>query len=170
MPVLPGTTDFVPGTLGGVTVRLFDDDFAALSNLSVPVSVWSIRESAADIDLTTAGVTGTRGAVLNRPVEWSVTFPDRLTAAVTDEADPAYDPEAVPFASDYSALRAGRAATVWFRLGEQDCWHRVRNSLITYAGPVCDATGDVIRWTVTGKYGTLDRYTTGLPAEESTSS
>lgn len=167
MPVLPGTTDHVPGTLGGVTFRLFGDDFTAVSpNLSVPVSVWSIRENADDLNLTTAGVVGTRGGVVSRPVEWSATLPDRLTAAVTDEEDPLYDPEASPFVSDYSALYAGRAATVWFRLGDHDCWHRIRNTIITYAGPVCDATGDVIRWTVSGKHGTLDRYTVLLPANE----
>lgn len=164
MPVLPGTTDFVPGTLGGVFIRLFDSEFTALPNLSIPVSVWSIRENAADVDLTTAGVDGTRGGVSARPVEWSVSFPDRLTAADLD-----LDPEADAFASDYSGLRAGRACTVWFQLGEQSCWHRIRNSLITYAGPVCDATGDVIRWTVNGKHGQLDRYTVLTPAEEPTS-
>lgn len=159
MPVLPGTTDFVPGTLGGVTIRLFDEDFTALPNLVVPASVWSIRENAVDVDLTTAGVTGTRGGVSARPIEWSATFPDRLTADADEEAT-------VPFTSDYSVLRSGRACTVWFKIGEQDCWHRIRNSLITYAGPVCDTTGDVIRWTVSGKHGTLERYTTYEPASE----
>lgn len=161
MPVLPGTTAFVPGTLGGVTIRLFDDDFVALPNLSVPVSVWSIRENAVDLDLTTAGVDGSRGGVTARPIEWSVSFPDRLTAADLD-----LDPEADAYTSDYSVLKAGRACTIWFRLGEQDAWHRIRNSLITYAGPVCDATGDVIRWTVNGKHGTLDRYTVLPPTSE----
>lgn len=161
MPVLPGATDFVPGTLGGVTIRLFDDEFTALANLSVPVSVWSIRETAADLDVTTAGVDGSRGAVVGRPVEWSFTFPDRLTAAA--EGAPEEDPD---FTSDYSTLRAGRACTVWFRLGDNDAWHRIRNSLITYAGPVSDATGDVVRWTVSGKHGTLERYTVLAPAYE----
>lgn len=160
MPVLPGTTDHVPGTLGGVAVRLFGDDFTPLANVTVATAVWSIRETAADADLTTAGVVGTRGGVLNRPVEWTINLPDRISVA--EGEDPEVDPPVIT--GDYANLQAGKACTVWMRVGDNDTWHRITNSLITYAGPVCDATGDVVRWTVSGKYGTLTRYSPTEPA------
>lgn len=164
MPILPGTTDHIPGTLGGVAFRPYDSDFAPLPNVSAAVAVWSIRQNAQEADLTTAGVSGTRAGVLTRPVEWTVAMPDRATGAEGVEED---DPDVV-LTGDYDRLEAGKACTVWFRLGENDCWHRITNSLITYAGPVCDATGDVIRWTVTGRGGRLVRYSAVSPALDTT--
>ncbi len=163
MPILSGETGHVPGTLGGVTFRPYDSDFAALANIVADTAVWSIRQNAVESDLTTAGVSGTRAGVLMRPVEWTVTMPEKVTAR-----DGTGDEPEVVLTGEYDVLEAGKACTVWFRLGDNDCWHRITNSLITYAGPVCDATGDVIRWTVTGRGGRLVRYSAVSPAYDST--
>lgn len=126
---------------GGVTFTTFDDTFSVVELVPLEVAEWTLRTSALDHDLTTAGVRGSRGGVLGTMTDWTVALP--------------MDSEVLP---QEAGLIAGQAVEVWFEIADLGVWHRLTNSLILFVSETNSSMGDLYRLVIQGRYGTMYEY------------
>lgn len=138
---------------GPVAFATFNDDFTVRALTYLDVAEWSVRTTIADHDLTTAGVQGSRGGVLGSVTDWVVSLPP--------------DADNLP---ESSGIASGRAARVWFGIDDlADTWHRLDNSLITFATVTASSMGDLYRQVIQGRHGTLNEYVAEPPTWPSSS-
>jgi hypothetical protein len=137
----------IKGTGGSVSFRTFNDAFAPVDRVTLQVANWSVRQTATQADATTAGVVGSRAGTKGYTLDWTINLP------VDSDSQP-----------EEKGIRPTRQVTIWLKVGEQSTWHKISNTLVTFAGPVCDSTGDLLRISIMGTGGQLTEYSTSPPS------